>query len=364
MESAKITSFQLFCLIILFELGTAIMVPLGLDAKQDAWIAILTGMVGGILIFCMYAYLYSHFPQLLLTGYVRIIFGKYIGLLIAILYILFFLYGAARDLRDGVELLALSYDETPISVLSIILMMVISYALYRGIEVLARTGELYFLFFLFTGTLAPLFLMLSNVVDVDHVLPILENGWKPIFSSVYKQTVMFPFGEIIGFTMILPYLNNRKAGFKIGITAIICSGVILSAVVFLEISVLGLIKLKQLIFPFLSMMQQIQVGGFIQRLDAFVEVSLIINDFFKVAVFFYAALIGCADLFNVSKNKLVIPLGVIICVTSIFMAEDIEHHFMQGEFVLKYIFPIFAVVLPFLLMIVEMIRKNILKRNS
>jgi spore germination protein KB len=358
MESGKITSFQLFSLIILFELGTAIMVPLGLDAKQDAWIAIMIGMVGGILIFCMYSYLYNHFPHLLLTGYVRIIFGKYIGTVVGILYILFFIYGAARDLRDGVELLVLSYDLTPISVLSMILMLVICYALYRGIEVLSRTGEIYFIFLLFTGILVFILLLFSNVVNIDKALPVLENGWKPIFTAVYGQTVMFPFGEMICFTMILPYLNNPKLGFKTGTTAIILSGVIISFVVFLEISVLGVNTVKQSIFPFLSMMQHINVGDVIQRLDAFVVTSLIINDFFKVAIFSYVALIGTVDLFKIQKNKLVIPLGVIILLTSMLIAQDVRMHFEQGRFALKYIFPVFAVVIPFLLMTIEMIRKR------
>ena len=358
MESGKITSLQLFCLIILFELGTAIMVPLGLDAKQDAWIAIIIGMVGGILIFYIYSYLYNNFPDLPLTGYTRVVFGKYIGTVVGILYILFFVYGAARDLRDGVELLMLSYNVTPISVLSIILMMVIGYALYKGIEVLSRAGEIYFILLLFIGILGIIFLLFSNVVDIDKALPVLENGWKPIFTVVYEQTVMFPFGEMICFTMILPYLNNPKSGFKIGTTAIILSGVILSFVVFLEISVLGVNTVKQSIFPFLSMMQHIQIGDFIQRLDAFVVASLIINDFFKVAIFSYVALIGSVDLFRVQKNKLVIPIGIIIFLTSLLIAQDIRMHFEQGKFALKYIFPLFAVVIPFLLMIIEMLRKS------
>ncbi len=334
------------------------MVPLGLDAKQDAWIAIIIGMVGGIFIFCMYSYLYNHFPHLLLTGYVRIIFGKYIGTVVGILYILFFIYGAARDLRDGVELLVLSYNVTPISVISIILMMVISYALYKGIEVLSRSGEIFFIFILFTGILGIIFLLLSNVVNIDKVLPVLENGWKPIFTAVYEQTVMFPFGEMICFTMILPYLNNPKLGFKTGTTAIFLSGVIISFVVFLEISVLGVTMVKQSVFPYLSMVQHIYVGDFIQRLDAFGVTSLIINDFFKVTIFSYVALIGTVDLFRIQKNKLVIPLGVIIFLTSLLIAQDVSMHFEQGRFALKYIFPLFAVVIPFLLMTVEMIRKS------
>jgi spore germination protein KB len=43
----------------------------------------------------------------------------------------------------------------------------------------------------------------------------------------------------------------------------------------------------------------------------------------------------------------------------LLIAQDVRMHFEQGRFALKYIFPLFAVVIPFLLMSVEMVRKNI-----
>ena len=48
MEKAKISATQLFVLVVLFEMGSAILVGIASDAKQDAWIAILLGLAGGI----------------------------------------------------------------------------------------------------------------------------------------------------------------------------------------------------------------------------------------------------------------------------------------------------------------------------
>lgn len=45
MEKAKISATQLFILMVLFELGSALLVPLAMRAKQDAWLAILIGML-------------------------------------------------------------------------------------------------------------------------------------------------------------------------------------------------------------------------------------------------------------------------------------------------------------------------------
>ncbi|WP_223067192.1 GerAB/ArcD/ProY family transporter [Paenibacillus caui] len=359
-KNEKITPFQLFSLIMLFELGTSIMVPLGVDAKQDAWMTILIGMACGILMFSIYAYLFNRYPKLLLTGYMSVIFGKVLGFILGIAYVLFFIYGAARDLRDGLELLALFYDVTPIFVLGILMIGAVGYALFMGIETLGRTGEIYFIALFLSGITWLLLLLFSpDTVKINQVMPILENGWMPVFKTVYEQTAMFPFGEMICFSFVLPFLNNAKTGYKVGLTAILASGIIIALVVFLEISVLGVSKLQMSTFPLLSMTQRIRVGDFIQRLDAIAVAGVIVNDFFKVAIFSYAALSGSSDLFKVSKNKLVIPIVLIALLASLFIARNVVAHFEQGKFALTNIFPIFAVAIPFLLMMTDLIRKGL-----
>lgn len=359
----RISSFQLFCLIILFELGTAVMVPLGLDAKQDAWIAVLVGMLGGLLIFFIYAYLHRHFPRQPLTSYVKQIVGKDIGFVIALLYTLFFIYGAARDLRDGMELMRPTYNETPLLVTGCIIISLVCYSLYKGLEVLSRVGEIYFMLSLFMGVLALLCLFFSDVIDPKRVLPLLEKGWKPVLTAAYEQTVMFPFGEMICLTMILPSLSHPQSAFKIGAICILISGTILALTVFLEISVLGVNKTGTAMFPFLRVMQYINIGDVIQRLDAFVLISLIVNDFFKVSIFAYAAILAFADVFPVQKHKLALPIGGIILFASLAIAPNSQTHFEQGRFALKYIFPPFILYIPLLLMVIELLRTK-LKRGK
>ncbi len=57
--------------------------------------------------------------------------------------------------------------------------------------------------------------------------------------AVFTQTLYFPFGEIIVFTLILPYLKEKKQAKKAGLLGIAISGIILAFNVALNISVLG-----------------------------------------------------------------------------------------------------------------------------
>ncbi|MFB9759627.1 GerAB/ArcD/ProY family transporter, partial [Ectobacillus funiculus] len=105
MEKEKISAIQLFAMMFLFELGSALVVSYGITAKKDAWIATLLGLCGGIVLFFIYYFLFLQYPNLSLTGYARKILGKYVGWIIGLLYVLFLLYDAARDLRDFGDLL-------------------------------------------------------------------------------------------------------------------------------------------------------------------------------------------------------------------------------------------------------------------
>ncbi|MGZ4161493.1 MAG: GerAB/ArcD/ProY family transporter, partial [Neobacillus sp.] len=97
MEKAKISAGQFFSLIVLFNFGTALVVSLGLQAKKDAWLAILFGAAGGVILFFIYCSLFRIYPQQPLISFIQTILGKYIGWPLSLLYILFFIYGGARD---------------------------------------------------------------------------------------------------------------------------------------------------------------------------------------------------------------------------------------------------------------------------
>lgn len=55
-------------------------------------------------------------------------------------------------------------------------------------------------------------LMFSGSINLHFLQPVFENGFEPILASVVKQNYMFPFGEMVCFTMLMPYLDNAKKG--------------------------------------------------------------------------------------------------------------------------------------------------------
>ncbi|MBP0723609.1 GerAB/ArcD/ProY family transporter [Bacillus sp. RG28] len=366
MEKIHINGKQLFSLLVLFELGTAIVVPLGLSAKQGSWLTILLGLVGGVGLILLYSYLSCLFPGLTLTSYSKKVFGKYVGSLISFAYIVFFIYGAARDLRDSGEFLQTAmYDVTPIFALNALMILTIMYVLYKGLEVLARTGEIYVVIMFLLLGIGCLLILFSGNIELHNLQPLLGKGWNPIITTAYPKMLMFPFGEAICFTMILSNLNKPEIGIKTGIVAIVISGITLCLISALEVSVLGSDIASRSTFPLLTTISKVSIAEFLQRVDIIVVLALITGGFFKTAIFFYAAVIGATDLFKMKKHQnLVVPIGIIILLSSMSIASNFIQHLILGDVALKTIFIVFSFLIPIILLLAELIRKKLSKDQS
>jgi spore germination protein KB len=370
METAKINPFQLFCLMFLFELGSSIVVGVGLQAKQDAWLAILLGMVSSLPLFLIYSFLFYQYPYHSLTGYIKQIFGKYIGIPFLLIYIGYFLYIAARVLRDFGDLLTTTtLSETPIIVVNGLMILLITYGIYLGIEVIGRTAETTFFFMIFLGFLGILSIVSSGVIKLENLTPFLENGWSLIFTTVYTQTYTFPFGEMVAFTMILPLLNKPKLAKRIGLCAILASGLVLSLTIALEISVIGTNGTAVAQFPLLQAIGKVNIANFIQRLDIIVVGTLILGGFIKITVFFYAGYLGIQELITLKKKRYNIYCLLLLCslilVASIKMSSNFAEHLEVGlKWVPVYLHLPLQTGIPLMLFLITLLKKVFTKNKT
>lgn len=139
--------------------------------------------------------------------------------------------------------------------------MIISivYVLHKGIEVLGRMAEIYLIILIILGVLGHVLVLFSGVINVNNLLPVLGKGWKPVLTSAYPYIFIFPFGEMICFTTIFPFLNKSQAGRKTGVKALMVSAIILSITHAVEISVLGADIYGRATFPFYSTMIYVNI---------------------------------------------------------------------------------------------------------
>ncbi|MFS0907215.1 endospore germination permease [Priestia aryabhattai] len=365
MEKAKLSVIQLFALMFIFELGTALVVSYGTNAGKDAWLSILLAMCGGIVLFYIFYFLFRQYPNLPFTGYIREIFGKYIGWIVGLLYCLHFLYICGRNVRELGDLLVSStLSETPLLAINLTLVLVMCYVIHLGIEVVGRTAEVFIVVLFLLGAAGNFFVLVSGDVDFHQIRPFLEHGWKPIFTTAFPHLLIFPFGEMIAFTMLLPYLNRPQLAKRVWLTSLISSGLILSWMFLLNTSVLGIDVMKRSVFPTLTAVGKVNLFDFIERLDAIVVFTLLITVFFKAAIYLYAAVIGIADLFKLKTyHQILFPIGTIVIFLSLAMASSFTEQGEEG-FLVQYLSIAQLVIIPLLMLVVSIIRNHFKKKMN
>jgi spore germination protein KB len=100
-------------------------------------------------------------------------------------------------------------------------------------------------------------------------------------TTAYPNILIFPIGEMVCFTTILPYLNKSQLGKKTGVVALIFTGILLSWTHALQISVLGADMYSRQTFPLFVTIGKVNIADFLQRLDPIVILALIIGVFLK-----------------------------------------------------------------------------------
>lgn len=361
MNEIKISSLQFFYLIVMFELGSASLLDVAAPAKQDSWIALLISSILGTLIYLVYAALYNKYPNITFTGYVREIWGKYVGWGVGFVYVMYFIYIAARILRDFEELLMVSvYRETSIFLLGICMITTIMYGVYKGFEVFVRSVGIFFLVYLFILNILIIIEIINDLFSFQNLKPVLGNGWGIILKQIFPMSLTVPFGEMVAFTMLLPYLQNQKKARKVGIIAILISGLFLAYDALRHVAILGVDVEQRAVFPILTAVSYVNFAGFIQRLESLAIILLIILGFVKISVFFFCAVVGLSDLFRVSKpNSLIYPVGTIIFIFSLIMAPNYVSHIHEGQLIVPYYLHLpIQFIIPCLLLLTAMIRRK------
>jgi spore germination protein KB len=178
----KISAYQMLTSIIVFEYGTAVLFFIIPEARRDAWLAILIYTIPAIILQIIYTSIWNKYPQDTIVTYMPKIFGKFIGYFLSTIYIAYFTYLAARVIRDFSELVLISVmPKMPLILISIILVLVISYGAFTGIENLSRFAQLFFpmlLLFIIMTWLFPY--MTAGTFKLSNLMPVLENGIMPV----------------------------------------------------------------------------------------------------------------------------------------------------------------------------------------
>lgn len=359
MEKGKISSIQAILLMLSMILPTAVLTVPAVTvkfAKQDAWLSIIIATLGGLLIAWLVVSLSQRFPGKTLFEYAEEILGKVPGKIVGFLYIwLFFLQIGSGVVREfGSFLVTVLMPDTPLIVFNIVVVIVAAYAVRNGLEVLGRANQL---LIPTTVLLAMVYIFSTGNMKLSRVLPIFDGGLLPIIKGAFVPTMWL--GEIVTLTMIIPYLSKPREARRVAIISVLLVSFFLTASILEALLIFGPNLTGHWLYPVFNAARLISAGTSLERLETVIVLAWILGGFFKIGVFYYAAVLGSAQLLELRDYRpLVLPIGVILVALSILVwgesIVDMLHFITQVWAPMMLV--IFEVGIPLVLLIVALAR--------
>jgi spore germination protein KB len=358
LDKTKISAFQMALIMYSVILATGIITLPGISAQyadNDFWMTPLIASIPGILAIFIAIQLHRLYPKLTFVQYSERIVGKIPGKVIGFVYFCFFVHTTGIVSREYSEFVTGNYlFKTPMLFLIILIILLAAIAVRGGVELLARSAVI------FTPILIlPLFFMLLLMPDFDlgYILPILRHGMIPVFKG--SALPMAWFSEFFIIAFFLPSLSNPEKSGKWSIISLVAVILSLTYVNLVTLFVMGPPETADKVYPILTAFRYISRADFFENLEALLLAMWVLGNFIKIAALYYAAVLSLANCFNQTDYRpFVLPVGLLIIIHSFW---DLPSYFRLASF-LRYVGPFYLltymILIPLLLLIVAVLRKN------
>ncbi|MDQ0201367.1 GerAB/ArcD/ProY family transporter [Neobacillus ginsengisoli] len=357
MESKEesISSFQMFFFIVLTSIGDGILTFPNMvykDARQASWISIfITGLLAGLLVLT-YVYLNKQFPKQTIYEICMVVFGKWVGRIIIVGYILyFFLICININQMYLVTINNWILTSTPKWVILLLMLMLGIYLGKENLRIIVRFFQLSFWIIIL--------LMLMNLGAIpylhwNYLLPF--NGIP--FVNILKGSNS-SISSFLGFDSILIILPFVTGNLKSKLTSSFFSILFITVTyLYIILTCILFFSSKEMILipqPILYLYKSLTIFGVIERLDLIVVALWIVMIMTSYISYLYLSNIGICTLFHLKKRTIpTIVMAILVYILVLFLPYSRESILMQFKMItfFSYIFsagiPVLVIIASFL----------------
>lgn len=318
-EEGRISSYQGANFIIAIILPTAILfLPSRVAgiAMQDAWLSFVIALGPGLAVAYLAARVALRFPRETVIQFLPRLVGPVLGKIIGLVFIGYLFLITFIVQREFAELMTeLFYLRTPPFVFVGLLTLLAVYAVYKGLEVLARVNDLIILLLL--GSILFFLMVVGKDLRVEELSPLLEQGMGRVLLGAV--TPMAWFGETVVIMMLVPFLTDKVKAVKANMAAI---GIVFTALFVIMIGTLGIMGAKETAafsFASFAVVRRVEFVGieFFQRQDALFMALWVGAMLMKLGAFLYVTVLAFSQWFGLrSYRPVVLPLAILLAAFS------------------------------------------------
>lgn len=352
MDKERINDKEGICLVIAFIMGSSLILGTGGSAKNDAWIADITGFIMAVPIWAVYVRLLSLYPGQNLFDISIQLCGKIGGRILSFFFVLYAFHLGALVFRNFGEFInIIAMQEMPLIFPLLCLGAVCIYAARLGIEVLGRTCA-FFITLVFLILLVVQLLAIPEI-HLEHLKPVLGNGFAPILQGTFG-VFAFPYAETVVFLGVFSALQTKKSPAKVFKWATVISGFIILVITIRNTTILSSMA-GSYYFPSYAAVSMIKIGTFLQRIEITVSFVFFFGVFFKGTLCLLAASKGIAHIFNLKDYRsIVIQVGLLMVYFAYIVYDNsIEMNYWAFKVYPYYAFPMQVVIPVFIWILAE-----------
>lgn len=361
-----ISPSQFSIVVFMFTVGSSILLlpsPLASISKQNSWLSGIFALGIGLLLVWLYILLWKRFTTRNFVEYCESVLGVWLGKFICILFFLFSLLLTSLVLRNiGDFMTTQIMPETPLAAIHIFFLLVVIVGARYGLETVARISELFFPWVVMLF----LFLLITVIpqAKIINIQPFLEGGIKTVIKGSFPF-IGTPLLELVLFLVILPSVEQKSAAAKGFFIGTLLGGGILIIITALSTLVLGLPITTLSIYPSYILAQKINIGNFLERIEAVLAILWMMTIFIKTTICYYTSIISLSQILRLSDYRsLLLPMGPVVIFLSIVSYPNVAYFITV---IGKTWFPFalsFGLFLPLLLLAVDWMRSLLGKRKQ
>lgn len=366
MDQDKIIPRQFTILVVMFIIGSSILLipaALAAKAKQDAWISAGVGVIVGLAIIVLLAAVGNRLPEASFIDSLKKLFGSWIGSVVGLLFVMHGLLLSVFMLRYIGDFMATQImPDTPVQAIHILFIVLVVLASRHGLGTLARSAEI-FLPWVF-AFLMILIIFVVPQIQVDNLMPVLRSGWTPIWKGSLAL-IGIPYLELVLILMIYPHVDKPERRLKAFLAGGAIGGTIITIITLLTLSVLGPYLTTHNIYPSFALTKKINLGQFLQRVEALLAITWFLTIFYKTTIAFYVSATGLTRLLGLRHMKSVsAPLGFLVAVYALIVYPDIVYGIRFAGTIWTPYAAVFGLVIPIALLIATWLRRDRLAGGS
>lgn len=327
------------------------------ESGHDAWISVaIAGLLSHLTIWIICRTL-RHYPSADLFGIHRDVYGKIIGNLFSLLYILYFIAMAMVILRGYIEVVqSWIFPGIPIWILGSILLFLAMYTVLGGIRVI--TGYAIISVFITIWLFFDLYFTLEYA-RWHYLLPVMEADFKQLLKGALIMAFTSVGYEVL--YSIYPYVGDktrlhRHAQWGAFITNFIYVVLMIISLIFfsegqLIRTIWPTLRIKTVVyFPFLERFEYLAISLWM----------LIILP--NVMLYMWSASRGCKRMFGWNQKRVLYIIGAVIFIAMQFFVSRHAANYIIDR--MSYVSLYMAVIYPYVLLLGVLIKRRWNRRED